>query len=433
MTEILHAHQTNAAGAGSLRIAFFTETFLPRIDGTVTRLSQTVRQLRRLGHELLVIAPAGGIEEYEGARIYGVPGFPFPLYPEQKVAIPRPSIGRTLAAFRPQLIHALHPVLIGASAFHYSSVLRVPLVVSHHAQLHKWLSYYGLGTLEPVMWRAVRSAYNRADLVLVTSNVMRELLDERGILRVDLWQRGIDTEAFHPRHASHEMRAKLTQGHPQDKLLLYVGRLSAEKEIEQCRGILQAIPGLRLALVGDGPHRAKLQQYFAGTPTYFLGFVKGAALAAAFASADVFFLPSRTETLGLVLLEAMASGLPAVAAAEGGILDVVENGVTGCLYDPSDLSGAVVAIRRLLNDSAHRETLRRNARLEVEKWGWAAATRQLVRFYRHVLAREEELARKIAQERAPGASSEAICQNLQISRATFKRLAHAPTVAHARR
>jgi glycosyltransferase involved in cell wall biosynthesis len=416
-----------------LRIAFFTETFLPRIDGTVTRLSQTIRQLRGLGHEVLVIAPDGGIEEFEGARIHGVPGFPFPLYPEQKVAIPRPSIGRTLAAFRPHLIHALHPVLIGASAFHYSSVLRVPLVVSHHAQLHKWLSYYGLGVLEPAMWRAVRSAYNRADLVLVTSNVMRELLCERGILRVELWQRGIDTEAFHPQHASHEMRAKLTQGHPQDKLLLYVGRLSAEKEIEQCRGILQAIPGLRLALVGDGPHRSKLEQHFAGTPTNFVGFVKGPDLAAAFASADVFFLPSRTETLGLVLLEAMAAGLPVVAAAEGGILDVVQDGVTGHLYDPTDLSGAVVAIRRLLNDSAHRETIRRNAHLDVEKWGWPAATRQLVGFYRDVLAREEELSCKIAQEKAPGASPEAICQNLRISRATFNRLMRAPAVAHARR
>ncbi|MCL5671823.1 MAG: glycosyltransferase, partial [Acidobacteria bacterium] len=198
-------------------------------------------------------------------------------------------------------------------------------------------------------------------------------------------------------------------------------RLSAEKEIEQCRRVLEAAPGLRLALIGDGPHRPKLEEYFAGTPTYFAGYLKGTELAAAFASADVFFLPSRTETLGLVLLEAMAAGCPVVAAAAGGILDIVQDGVTGRLYDPGNPSGAIPAIQQLLSDPTHRERMRQRARLDAEQWNWAAATRQLEGFYRAVMNRERELPGQIREQSAPGASVEDICDTLQISRATFRR------------
>lgn len=408
-----------------LRIAFFTETFLPRVDGTVTRLCQTVRQLRQMGHAVLIVAPEGGIGDYEGAAIHGVPGFPFPLYPEVKLSIPRPAVGKALAAFRPDLIQTLHPVLLGVSGFYYSSVYRVPLVVSYHCQLHRYVHYYGLGRLEGLVWWAIKAAYNRADLTLATSRIMQDELQQHGVRRVELWRRGVDTEVFHPRRASQEMRTRLTQGHPEEKLLLYVGRLSAEKEIEQCRAVLAGRPGLRLALVGDGPHRRKLEQHFAGTATYFAGYLKGEELAAAYASADVFFLPSPTETLGLVLLEAMAAGCPVVAAGTGGVLDVVQDGVTGHLYDPRDRSGPLSAVRRLLDDSAHREVMRRQARLDAEQWSWAAATRQLVGFYRAVIEREQQLPRQITERRAPGASDEEICEALQISRATLRRHLHA--------
>jgi glycosyltransferase involved in cell wall biosynthesis len=417
--------------ARSLRIALVTETFLPRIDGTVTRLSHTVRHLSEAGHTVLVIAPEGGIREFGGARVHGVSGFPFPLYPELKLSLPRPSIGKVLKEFQPDLIHAAHPMCLGAAALYYSAMHRVPLVLSYHCQLPKWLKYYHLGFLEPLVWWGVRSAYNRADLTLATSSWMQAELLERGVRGVELWQRGVDTELFHEAHSSAEMRARLTQGHPEDKLLLYVGRLSAEKDIEECRPVLAALPGVRLALVGDGPHRRRLEQYFAGTPTCFTGFLKGAELSAAYASADVFLMPSRTETLGLVLLEAMAAGCPVVAAAAGGILNVVEDGVTGHLYDPGDTAAATAAVSQLLGDSGYRNAMRRRARLEVERWGWGAATRQLEGFYRTVLAREQELPQRITAHAASGATDQGICEALQISRATLRRLREARGVVGA--
>ncbi|MBE9019321.1 glycosyltransferase, partial [Chroococcidiopsidales cyanobacterium LEGE 13417] len=175
-----------------------------------------------------------------------------------------------------------------------------------------------------------------------------------------------------------------SQGHPDSPLLLYVGRLSAEKEIERIKPVLEAIPEARLALVGDGPHRLALEKHFAGTNTHFVGYLTGRDLGAAFASADAFLFPSRTETLGLVLLEAMAAGCPVVAANSGGIVDIVTSGVNGYLFDPKDEQGAIAATLHLLEQKQERETIRQNARLEAERWGWAAATRQLQEYYQMV-------------------------------------------------
>jgi glycosyltransferase involved in cell wall biosynthesis len=194
---------------------------------------------------------------------------------------------------------------------------------------------------------------------------------------------------FQPHLANLEMRSRLSQGHPDSPLLLYVGRLGAEKEIDRIKQILEAIPSARLALVGDGPHRLVLEQHFAGTPTHFVGYLHGVELASAFASADAFIFPSRTETLGLVLLEAMAAGCPVVAARSGGIPDIVTDGVNGYLFDPSDERGAIAATQRLLAQPEERETLRQNARQEAEKWSWAAATRHLQSYYREIVASQQ--------------------------------------------
>jgi len=369
-----------------MRIALFTETFLPKVDGIVTRLSHTVDHLQRMGDEVLVFSPDGGLTEYKGARINGVPGFPLPLYPELKLALPRPSIRQALEDFQPDLIHLVNPAVLGLGGLYYAKSLEVPLVASYHTHLPKYLEHYGLGMLEGLLWELLKMMHNQAMINLVTSTAMQEALETHGIERVTVWQKGVDTELFVPELANAEMRSHLTQGHPDSPLLLYVGRLSAEKEIDRIKPVLEAIPGARLALVGDGPYRADLERIFADTPTFFAGYMTGQTLGAAFASADAFVFPSRTETLGLVLLEAMAAGCPVIAANAGGIPDIVTDGVNGYLFDPADEQGAIAATQRLLANPAEREVLRRNARQEAERWGWAAATRQLRTFYQDILA-----------------------------------------------
>ncbi|MDM9380003.1 glycosyltransferase family 1 protein [Chlorogloeopsis sp. ULAP01] len=372
-----------------MRIALFTETFLPKVDGIVTRLRHTVEHLQRRGDQVLVICPDGGMTEYKGAQIYGVSGFPLPLYPELKMALPRPAIGHILEKFQPDIVHVVNPAVLGIAGIFYSKMLNIPLVASYHTHLPQYLQHYGLGMLEGLLWELLKSAHNQAALNLCTSTAMMEELTAHGIERVNLWQRGVDTETFHPSSASEQMRARLSQNHPDSPLLLYVGRLSAEKEIERIKPILEAIPEARLALVGDGPHRANLEKYFSDTNTHFVGYLVGAELASAFASADAFVFPSRTETLGLVLLEAMAAGCPVVAARSGGIPDIVTDGVNGYLFDPqTGDAGAIAAAIRLLENKQEREIIRQNARQEAERWGWAAATRQLQDYYQKIIYSE---------------------------------------------
>ncbi|MGB5637258.1 MAG: glycosyltransferase family 1 protein [Waterburya sp.] len=371
-----------------MRIALFTETFLPKVDGIVTRLRHTVEYLERNGDRVLVVAPEGGLTEYKGAKIYGVPGMPLPLYPELKLALPPLGTKNAIEEFQPDLIHVVNPAFLGVGGIYYAKTMNIPLVASYHTHLPQYLQHYGLGALEGLLWELLKAVHNKARLNLCTSSAMIKELDTHGIERVDLWQRGVDTEMFQPHLASAHMRSRLSQGNPDDPLLLYVGRVSAEKQIDQIKPVLEAIPQARLAIVGDGPNREALEAHFAGTKTNFVGYLQGLELASAFASADAFVFPSRTETLGLVLLEAMAAGCPVVAARSGGIPDIVTDGVNGYLFEPDDPDGAITATKSLLEATQAREELRHNARNEAEQWGWAAATQQLQGYYRSVLNTE---------------------------------------------
>jgi glycosyltransferase involved in cell wall biosynthesis len=369
-----------------MRVAIFTETFLPKVDGIVTRLKHTVTHLQRQGDEVLVICPDGGLTEYAGAKIYGVSAFPLPLYPELKIALPRPSIHDRLDRFQPDIIHAVNPAAIGIAGIFYAKYRNIPLLASYHTHLPQYLQHYGFGALEGILWQLLKLAHNQAELNLCTSTAMVEELRRQGIERLDLWQRGVDTETFHPSLADAKMRALLSRNCPESPLLLYVGRLGAEKEIDRIKAILTAIPDARLALVGDGPHRSQLEAHFQGTATNFVGYLQGKELGAAYASADAFIFPSRTETLGLVLLEAMAAGCPVIAANSGGIPDIVTDGVNGFLFDPQDENGAREATARLFADAELRSQLRLNARQEAERWSWSSATTQLQSFYGKVIA-----------------------------------------------
>ncbi len=373
-----------------MKIALFTETFLPKVDGIVTRLTKTIQHLVAADDEVLVFCPEGAPASYLGARVVGVPALPLPLYPELKLALPRPSVSEALEAFGPDLVHVVNPAVLGLGGIWLAKTRSIPLVASYHTHLPKYLEHYGLGMLEPVLWELLKAAHNQAQLNLCTSTAMVAELSERGIQHTALWQRGVDTELFRPELRSQSMRERLLGGRSDtDQLLLYIGRLSAEKQIERIRPVLDALPGARLALVGDGPYRQQLETLFAGSATTFVGYLAGEELASAYASADAFLFPSSTETLGLVLLEAMAAGCPVVGANRGGIPDIVTDGENGCLYEPEGGDGGAgsltAATLRLLGDGSQRQQLRQNARQEAERWGWVGATEQLRGYYRQVL------------------------------------------------
>ncbi len=370
-----------------MRIAFFTETFLPKVDGIVTRLTKTVEHLVAAGDEVLIFCPEGAPETFLGARVVGVPALPLPLYPELKLALPRPAVSEALDRFQPDLVHVVNPAVLGLGGIWLARTRGLPLVASYHTHLPKYLEHYGMGMLEPLLWELLKTAHNQAQLNLCTSTAMVSELAAKGIQHTALWQRGVDTDLFRPSLRSDAMRARLHGSHDDTgNLLLYIGRLSAEKQIERIRPVLAALPQTRLALVGDGPYRSQLERLFEGTATTFVGYLAGEDLASAYASGDAFLFPSSTETLGLVLLEAMAAGCPVVGANRGGIPDIVSHGENGCLYDPDDPPSLVAAVNALLGDPEARRTLRASAREEAERWNWAGATAQLRAYYASVVA-----------------------------------------------
>jgi glycosyltransferase involved in cell wall biosynthesis len=368
-----------------LRIALFTETFLPATDGVVTRLRYTIEGLARAGDELLIFAPSGAPETFSGARIYGVPGVPFPPYPEKKMCPPHPGMGSALRRFRPDLIHVVNPFILGVGGVYYASRLGLPLVASYHTNLATYASYYRLGFTERLAWAYFRNLHNRAILNLCTSEATRNRLFEEGVKRIRIWPQGVDGRRFHPDRASVEWRARLSGGHPNMKILLYVGRLAPEKSIGRLKAVLHEVPDVRLAIVGDGPARKALEREFRGTPTVFTGLLTGEDLAAAYASADLFLFPSTTETLGIAMIEGLASGLPVVAARSGAVREVFSEGESGLLYEPGSATDLVAAVRDVLRDDALRCSMSRKARAVAKKRGWEAATTTLRGYYEEAL------------------------------------------------
>ena len=373
-----------------MKIAFFTETFLPKVDGIVTRLTKTIEFLTKNGDEVIVFCPEGCPDSYKGATIVGVAAMPLPLYPELKLGLPGPAVSDKLEEFKPDLIHVVNPAVLGLGGIWLAKTNNIPLIASYHTHLPKYLEHYGMGMLEPLLWELLKAAHNQALLNLCTSTAMVNELEDKGIQRTALWQRGVDTENFRPELRSKKMREKLFgKYHDTDSLLIYVGRLSAEKQIERIKPVLDNIPGACLALVGDGPYRGQLEKIFENTKTNFIGYLSGQELASAYASGDIFLFPSSTETLGLVLLEAMAAGCPVIGANKGGIPDIINNGINGCLYNPDEKDNGerslIEATKKILADKNKKEAMRKEARKEAEQWDWNQATLQLQKYYAETL------------------------------------------------
>ncbi len=373
-----------------MKIAFFTETFLPKVDGIVTRLTKTIEFLTKNGDEVIVFCPEGCPNSYKGATIVGVAAMPLPLYPELKLGLPGPAVSDKLEEFKPDLVHVVNPAVLGLGGIWLAKTNNIPLIASYHTHLPKYLEHYGMGMLEPLLWELLKAAHNQALLNLCTSTAMVNELEDKGIQRTALWQRGVDTENFRPELRSEKMREKLFGKYQNtDSLLIYVGRLSAEKQIERIKPVLDNIPGACLALVGDGPYRGQLEKIFENTKTNFIGYLSGEELASAYASGDIFLFPSSTETLGLVLLEAMAAGCPVIGANKGGIPDIINNGINGCLYNPDEKDNGerslIEATKKILADKNKKEAMRKEARKEAEQWDWNQATLQLQKYYSETL------------------------------------------------
>lgn len=371
-----------------MRVALFTDTFLPKVDGITTVICLLLDHLAQRGVESIIFAPrTGQIDHYNQTRVVTAPGLPFPYYPDLTMALPTRHTFRELKAFKPQVIHFVHPTIFGLAAYVVVKQMDIPTLVSYHLDYGRVARHYQVGPfnagfIEPIANFLTRQIMNHADYNLAPSRLIQQRVREIGVTaEVGLWRRGVDVDKFHPRYADAAMREQLADGHADDVLLLYVGRLSAEKQLHHLRAVLEQVPGTRLALVGDGPARAELEAYFAGTRTKFMGYIQGEALSQVYASADVFVFPSALESFGLVVIEAMAAGLPVVASRVGGVMDVIDEGRSGYTFDPGDVTALVEAVRRITRDRACIEDMGQTARAFAETQTWPAMMDEVIEHY----------------------------------------------------
>lgn len=372
-----------------MRIAIFTEVFLPKIDGVVTRVVRTLDELAELGHEAIVFAPGSPPPSYAGFRVVRVRSVSLrPWYPEIKVGLPTSNIARKVVKFRPDIVHAVNPAALAAYGVLSAKRRDIPLLASYHTQLSSYTEKLNLNLLTSTATRWTRFLHNKAEVNLCTSPQMVEKAEDAGVNNVHLWPKGVDTKTYTPEAASKKMRKRLTDGHTDAPLAIYAGRLSNEKNLEDLLPVVHRLPNVRFAFVGSGPASNRLKSMFSGTKTVFTGYLRGHELAAAYASADVFLFPSTTETLGFAGLESMASGVPVIGANAGGIPDLIDDGVTGYLVPPTGeqkTEAYVDLITRLIDDEQARSQMSKLAREEALKHSWRGATEKLVEFYQQAV------------------------------------------------
>lgn len=361
----------------SRRVALLIEPSpFTHTSGYSNRFKKLIQYLQQAGDQVLVIVPDDSLHaptQFAGARIVTIPGFRFPLYRRIMLTLGLRGVYSALRDFNPDVIHVTTPGFFIWSALLYARLLCKPLLVSYHTHLPIYTKRYGMAPLVGMVWTMLRIQHNLADFTLTTSPQLCEELIQNGFKHIGLWRKGMDTDTFHPKFASSKMRARLSGGNPDSPLIIYVGRLGAEKGLEIFESILKLMPDVRLGLVGDGPARRLLERRLDRTRTVFMGILHGDELSSAFASADVFVMPSASETLGFVALESMACGVPVVGANAGGIPDIVQDTETGFLFEPGDVSDCVRKVQRILTDSALRARMSVAARTEACKWTWEAS------------------------------------------------------------
>jgi phosphatidylinositol alpha 1,6-mannosyltransferase len=367
-----------------LRVAVVTESFLPTGNGVTTSVCRILEHLNRRGHDTVVICPGPAPEHFAGARVIGVPSFSYRQFP---VGMPSSKVIRTLSSFAPDIVHLASPFVLGAAGVTAATQLGVPSVAVFQTDVPGYARRHHVKMLHNAAWRWVRRVHAQADLTLAPSSAALEELRAHAVPRLALWQRGVDGDRFSPRRrdtpGAIALRARLA---PNGEVLVgYVGRLAGEKRVERLKA-LAGLPGVRLVVIGDGPARRALTRTLAPANPAWLGWLDGDELADAYAALDIFVHTGTDETFGQTLQEAMASGVPVVAPARGGPLDLVAPGLNGLLYGPEDDAGLRSAVASLSVDPDQRRWMGTAARVGVQRRTWDLLGDELIAHYRGVLA-----------------------------------------------
>lgn len=355
-----------------MRIGIVTESFLPSVNGVTNSVVRLLEHLEVTGHDAMVVAPGDGPSRFGRFEVLRARSIAIPRYRNFDLGIPSPRLRVALEDFRPDVVHLAAPFGLGAYAGRVCRRLGIPTVAVYQTDVPGFLAHYGLAPAGNLVWKWVEHIHNRADLTLAPSSAAIDDLRLHGIEKVALWRRGVDGSLFSPSRRSDELRA---EWQVEGRVVVgYVGRLAHEKRVEDLAE-LAGDPRIRLVIVGDGPQRERLERLMPGA--VFPGFVVGERLAQHFASFDVFVHTGTNETFCQTLQEALASGVPCVAPARGGPLDIVSDQMNGLHFTPGDRAHLRDCVNRLLDHDTRRRLAQRT-RGSVEHHTWQSVNEQLL-------------------------------------------------------
>lgn len=356
-----------------------TETYFPEVNGVANSLRRLISHLNPELYRVTIVRPAPKQSVSQPENEVWVRGIRIPQYPELQLGMPsRESLRKHWRLDPPDLVYVATEGLLGASAVSLARQAGLPVVSAFHTNFHRYSGYYGLGVLRRLIMAWMRRFHNRTGVTFVPSRSMIEELSSAGIDRVEWLPHGVDCQRFHPDHRSTELRQRWgIEDHEQ--VALCVGRVAAEKNLTVALEAVQQLRhdghAVRAVVVGDGPMRPELSRLY--PDVIFTGVKTGKALSACFASADLFLMPSQTETFGLVTLEAMASGLPVVAYDQAAAREFVRTGVDGVLANDDSAGAFTEALRKALQ--ADLILMGLDSRAQAEQLSWETVARQFER------------------------------------------------------
>ncbi|RKN49675.1 glycosyltransferase family 4 protein [Micromonospora endolithica] len=370
-----------------MRIAIVTESFPPDVNGVAHSVVRAAEHLVARGHEPVVIAPAPpGSRRQDADRhpypVIRIPSVPLPRYHGFRLGVPTPGqLTGALLSHAPDVVHLASPFVLGARAATLAVRHGLPTVAVYQTDVAAYARAYRVGWGEAAAWRRLREIHNSAQRTLAPSTRAAADLIANGVRRIWLWRRGVDAERFRPTRRCADLRRTLAPGG--ELLVGYVGRLAPEKRVDLL-GPISRLPGVRVVVAGDGPDRRQLER--ALPDVRFLGVRHGDDLARLYASLDVFVHTGPHETFGQTIQEALASGVPVVAPASGGPVDLVESGVTGLLVPPDDGAALAAAVAGLNADGPRRTAYGVAARAAVSRRSWTGVGDELIGHYHAVRA-----------------------------------------------
>jgi phosphatidylinositol alpha 1,6-mannosyltransferase len=382
-----------------MRILFCTDTYPPQVNGVSVVTALSVTGLRARGWEVEVIAPRYPSDipriferSMSDDGVTPIASIPLPGYSDIRLAAPaRRTVRAVIERFKPDIVHSATEFMIGRMGVHAARAADIPATTSYHTDFAKYTESYGVPFMRGPVTQWIKRFHAKAERIFTPSAPSRRDLLALGLADVEVWGRGVDDVLFHPSKRSLALRQRLTLGNA--FTFVHVGRLAPEKGVEvllEAFGLVEAQLGadaVKFVVAGAGPSLPSLKERAPRSVTFLGNLDRQRELPSLYASADGFLFASTTETLGLVVLEAMAAGIPVIAAPAGGVADHLRHEQNGLAYEAMNVRACADAMLRLVADRDLQQKLRDGARRTVEQRTWEHEMDRLDASYREVLSR----------------------------------------------